>query len=170
MPSIGNRVLNEVTIMTYLSIYNETTGKRITSLVTGVHGETTDELAEKAKAEYPNAIHITQTEPEWQESIAGNYEYRDGKLQAPLPPTQEELDAIEYDRLQAVELAELKQLLVDTDYNVTKFMEGVITAEQYEPMKQARAAWRAAYNAIETAKDLKALKTITYNTDIPTIK
>lgn len=170
MPSIGNRVLNEVTIMTYLSIYNETTGKRITSLVTGVHGETTDELAEKAKAEYPNAIHITQTEPEWQESIAGNYEYRDGKLQAPLPPTQEELDAIEYARLQAAELAELKQLLSDTDYNVTKFIEGVLTAEQYEPMKKARAEWRAAYNAIETAKNLEALKKITYSTHIPVIK
>lgn len=156
--------------MTYISIYNKTSGERITSLVTGVHGETIEELTEKAKSDYPNAIYINQTKDEWQESIAGNYEYRDGKLQAPLPPTQEELDAIEYDRLQAVELAELKQLLADTDYNVTKFMEGVITAEQYEPMKQARVAWRAAYNAIETAKDLKELKKITYSTHIPAIK
>nr|DAN60136.1 MAG TPA: hypothetical protein [Caudoviricetes sp.] len=156
--------------MTYLSIYDKNTSKRITSFVTGVHGETIDELTEKAKAEYPDAIHITQTESEWQEAIAGNYEYRDGKLQAPLPPTQKELDAAEYKQLQTSELAELKQLLADTDYNVTKFMEGVITAEQYEPMKQARTAWRAAYNAIETAKNLKALKKITYSTVIPVIK
>lgn len=170
MPSIGNRVLNEVTIMTYLSIYDKKSSKRITSFVTGVHGETIDELTEKAKSDYPNAIYINQTEDEWQESIAGNYEYRDGKLQAPLPPTQEELDAIEYARLQAAELAELKQLLSDTDYNVTKFIEGVLTAEQYEPMKKARAEWRAAYNAIETAKNLEALKKITYSTHIPVIK
>lgn len=156
--------------MTYISIYNKTSGERITSLVTGVHGETIEELTRKAKSDYSNAIYINQTEDEWQESIAGNYEYRDGKLQAPLPPTQEELDAIEYARLQAAELAELKQLLSDTDYNVTKFIEGVFTATQYEPMKQARAEWRAAYNAIETTKDLKALKTITYSTHIPVIK
>lgn len=155
--------------MQYLSIYSDA-GERITSFVTGVHGETIDELTEKAKAEYPDAIHITQTESEWQEAIAKNYEYRDGRLQAPLPPTQEELDAAEYKRLQISKMAELKQLLADTDYNVTQFMEGVITAEQYEPMKQARMAWRAAYNAIEAAKDLKELKTITYNTDIPTVK
>lgn len=156
--------------MTYISIYNKTSGARITSLVVGVHGETVEELTRKSKSDYPNAVYITQTEEEWQESIAGNYEYRDGKLQAPLLPTQEELDAIEYARLQAAELAELKQLLSDTDYNVTKFIEGVLTAEQYDPMKKARAEWRATYNAIETAKDLKALKKITYSTVIPVIK
>lgn len=154
----------------YISIYSKETGLRITTFAVGIHGETIEELTEKAKAEYPDAIHITQTESEWQESIAGNYEYRDGKLQAPLPPTQEELDAIEYARLQAAELAELKQLLSDTDYNVTKFIEGVLTAEQYDPMKKARAEWRATYNAIETAKDLKELKKITYSTHIPVIK
>lgn len=155
--------------MQYLSIYSDT-GERITSFVTGLHGDTEEALKELAKKEYPDNISVLQTESEWQVAIAGNYKYRDGKLQAPLPPTQEELDAIEYARLQAAELAELKQLLSDTDYNVTKFIEGVLTAEQYEPMKKARAEWRAAYNAIETAKNLEALKKITYSTHIPVIK
>ena len=155
--------------MQYLSIYSDT-GERITSFVTGVHGNTEEALKELAKKEYPDNISVLQTESEWQVAIAGNYEYRDGKLQAPLPPTQKELDAAEYRRLQISKMAELKQLLADTDYNVTKFIEGVITAEQYEPMKQARTAWRAAYNAIEMAKDLEELKKITYSTHIPVIK
>lgn len=37
---------------------------------------------------------------------------------------------------------ELKELLSDTDYQAIKFAEGELTAEEYEPMRLQRKAWR----------------------------
>lgn len=39
-------------------------------------------------------------------------------------------------------IAELKELLANTDYQAIKFAEGQISAEDYEPMKLQRQAWR----------------------------
>lgn len=37
---------------------------------------------------------------------------------------------------------ELKSLLAKTDYKAIKYAEGELTAEEYEPIRQQRKAWR----------------------------
>ena len=49
----------------------------------------------------------------------------------------------------APRIAELKQLLADTDYKAIKYAEGEITAEEYEPIKQQRREWRKEINELE---------------------
>lgn len=44
----------------------------------------------------------------------------------------------------------LKQNLIDTDYKAIKFAEGLLTAEEYEPIKQQRQAWREEINTLES--------------------
>lgn len=41
-----------------------------------------------------------------------------------------------------VRIAELKQMLFDTDYQVLKWKEGELTDEEFEPMRLKRKAWR----------------------------
>lgn len=75
--------------MQYLSIYSDT-GERITSFVTGVHGNTEEELKELAKKEYPDNISILQTEAEYNEAIKGDLLYINGKYSKRPEPTEEE--------------------------------------------------------------------------------
>ncbi len=75
--------------MQYLSIYSES-GERITSLVTGVHGETAEELKERAKKEYPDNVSVLQTESEYNEALKGDLLYLNGKYISRPEPTKEE--------------------------------------------------------------------------------
>lgn len=75
--------------MQYLSIYSNE-GERITSFVTGVHGETEEELKELAKKEYPDNISVLQTESEYNEAIKWDLLYIDGKYNSRPEPTEEE--------------------------------------------------------------------------------
>lgn len=75
--------------MQYLSIYSDT-GERITSFVTGVHGETAEELKERAKKEYPDNVGVLQTESEYNEVLKGDLLYLDGKYSKRPEPTEEE--------------------------------------------------------------------------------
>lgn len=75
--------------MQYLSIYSES-GERITSLVTGVHGETAEELKERAKKEYPDNVGVLQTESEYNEALKGDLLYLNGKYISRPEPTEEE--------------------------------------------------------------------------------
>lgn len=75
--------------MQYLSIYSES-GERITSFVTGVHGDTAEELKERAKKEYPDNISILQTESEYNEAIKDDLLYINGKYSKRPEPTEEE--------------------------------------------------------------------------------
>lgn len=75
--------------MQYLSIYSNT-GERITSFVTGVHGETEEELKERAKKEYPDNISVLQTESEYNGAIKDDLLYINGKYISRPEPTEEE--------------------------------------------------------------------------------
>lgn len=75
--------------MQYLSIYSDT-GERITSFVTGVHGETEEELKERAKKEYPDNVGVLQTESEYNEAMKGDLLYINGKYSKRPEPTEEE--------------------------------------------------------------------------------
>lgn len=75
--------------MQYLSIYSDT-GKRITSFVTGVHGDTAEVLKALAKKEYPDNISVLQTESEYNEAIKGDLLYINGEYSKRPAPTEEE--------------------------------------------------------------------------------
>jgi hypothetical protein len=47
------------------------------------------------------------------------------------------------------EIAELKQLLKDTDFKAIKYFEGYYTDEEYEPIKLKRQSYRDKINALE---------------------
>lgn len=43
----------------------------------------------------------------------------------------------------------LKQLLVQTDYQALKFSDGAMAEDEYAPVRQRRAEWRAKINELE---------------------
>lgn len=47
------------------------------------------------------------------------------------------------------EIAELKAKLRESDYKAIKYSEGEMTAEEFEPVKAERRAWRAKINELE---------------------
>lgn len=49
------------------------------------------------------------------------------------------------------QITTLKQNLTDTDYKAIKFAEGLLTAEEYEPTKVQRQAWRDEVNTLEAS-------------------
>ena len=46
-------------------------------------------------------------------------------------------------------IGDLKLFLQTTDYLAIKFAEGLITAEEYESIKQQRQGWRDEINRLE---------------------
>lgn len=59
---------------------------------------------------------------------------------------------LEYDETQKIQyarIAELKQQLNDTDYKALKYADGVLSEEEYEPVRVVRQAWRDEINEIE---------------------
>lgn len=110
--------------MQYLSIYSDT-GERITSFVTGVHGETEEELKERAKKEYPDNVGVLQTESEYNEAIKDDLLYINGKYSKRPEPTEEEkreselaaLDSEYAEKIGAIETEMARAKAVeDTDY------------------------------------------------------
>lgn len=49
------------------------------------------------------------------------------------------------------QITELKKHLADTDYQAIKYAEGLLTAEEYEPIKQQRQVWRDQINQLEAS-------------------
>lgn len=47
-------------------------------------------------------------------------------------------------------ILELKKKLTNTDYKLMKFMEGELSEEEYEPIKQQRQQWRNEINDLES--------------------
>lgn len=63
--------------------------------------------------------------------------------------TPEEIAEIEKMVSQQEEISHLKILLDDTDYQAIKFAEGVMSAEEFEPTRKQRQAWRERINELE---------------------
>ena len=61
--------------------------------------------------------------------------------------------AVSLNEAKASKIIELKEQLAKTDYEAIKYAEGVISAESYTEMAAARAAWRAAINALPTSSE-----------------
>ena len=49
----------------------------------------------------------------------------------------------------SLRITELKDNLIQTDYQAIKFAEGQISAEEYAPIKAQRQAWRDEINNLE---------------------
>ena len=62
------------------------------------------------------------------------------------PPTEEQLAEMQ----RQARIAELKQLLAESDYKAIKFAEGWITPEDYADTKAQRQAWRVEINELES--------------------
>ena len=59
------------------------------------------------------------------------------------------------DRENAIqEITQLKKLLSDSDYKAIKFAEGEINPEEYLPIKNQRAEWRAKINQLQAEFDI----------------
>ena len=75
------------------------------------------------------------TEEEWNEHFAT----------ATPEPSESELAKQEKES----RIAKLKSELAKTDYEAIKYAEGVMSEEEYAPIKAQRQAWRAEINSLE---------------------
>lgn len=75
--------------LTYLSIY-DATGERVTSFVTGVHGDTVEELQTKAKVEYPDKVHVVQDALTYNNALQHDLLYKNGEYTPRPEPTEAE--------------------------------------------------------------------------------
>lgn len=103
----------------YLSVFQRDTGKRLTSYVTGVHGDTYDELEAFAANNFPDDFHVKQTYAEWLNTVDSDL-YWNGKQLTNKPAKtdeerkQEELDALdkEYEALISAKKEEIIEAVV----------------------------------------------------------
>ena len=77
---------------------------------------------------------------------AAGYHY---VVQVPHEPTEEEVAEMQ----RQARIAELKQLLAESDYKAIKFAEGWLTADEYADTKAQRQAWRNEINELEGANE-----------------
>jgi len=99
---------------------------------------------------YPAECGMYIVEADKEDIISGLTRYVDDEL---IIPTEEEKE--EFFRKQAEHqtilrrIAELKHFLADSDYKAIKHSEGLISDEDYEPIKLQRQAWRNEINSYE---------------------
>lgn len=67
------------------------------------------------------------------------------EIQIYVPYTEEEIAR----RAAKSEISELKAKLRETDYQAIKYAEGMLSEDEYAPMKAQRQVWRDRINALE---------------------
>jgi hypothetical protein len=77
---------------------------------------------------------------------AAGYHYVE---QVPQEPTEAEVAEMQ----RQARIAELKQLLAESDYKAIKYAEGWLSAEDYADTKAQRQAWRDEINELEGATE-----------------
>lgn len=75
--------------LTYVSIYEES-GERVTSYVTGVHGETVEELMDLAKSQYPGKLAVVQDALTYNNVLQNDLLYKNGEYMPRPEPTEDE--------------------------------------------------------------------------------
>lgn len=65
--------------------------------------------------------------------------------------TEEELKVVNFELPPDLRIAELKQMLADTDYHIIKMAEGEATFEECSEIIAKRKAWRKEINELEEA-------------------
>lgn len=124
--------------LTYLSIY-ETTGERVTSYVTGAHGDTVEELLAKAKVEYPDKVHVVQDALTYNKALQGDLLYKNGAYQAKPEPTEEKREA----ELAALD-SEYARKISDIETGMAK-AKAVEDEDYYNDLKAEREELVAEY-------------------------
>ena len=125
--------------LTYLSIY-ETTGERVTSYVTGVHGDTVEELQTKAKVEYPDKVHAVQDALTYNKALQGDLLYKYGAYQAKPEPTEEKKREAELTALDS----EYARKISDIETGMAK-AKAVEDEDYYSDLKAEREELVAEY-------------------------
>lgn len=125
--------------LTYLSIY-EPTGERITSYVTGVHGDTVEELRTKANEEYPDKIHVEQDVLTYNKALQGDLLYKDGEYVPKPEPTEEEKREAELGALDSEYASKISD--IETEMAKAKAIED---EEYYSDLKAEREEMVAEY-------------------------
>lgn len=75
--------------LTYVSIYEES-GERVTSYVTGVHGETVEALMDLAKSQYPGKLAVVQDALTYNNVLQNDLLYKNGEYMPRPEPTEDE--------------------------------------------------------------------------------
>lgn len=75
--------------LTYVSIYEES-GERVTSYVTGVHGETVEELMALAQSQYPGKLAVEQDALTYNNALQNDLLYKNGEYVPRPEPTEDE--------------------------------------------------------------------------------
>lgn len=77
----------------YLSIFGKDDGRRKTSftILGGVHGESMDDLKQKAQKEYPDDYAVPQTKEDWRRTVSNDLRWNGSELVNPPEPTPEEI-------------------------------------------------------------------------------
>ena len=63
--------------------------------------------------------------------------------------TEEEIAELRNANTPQMQIEALKQCLSDTDYKAIKYAEGLISEEDYAPIKKQRQQWRNEINLLE---------------------
>ena len=87
--------------------------------------------------------HGAQKYPVTDENGFFNYEIKNGALQ------ERDKTADVQKAANAARIVELKRLLAASDYKALKYSDGALTAEEYEPIRVQRQAWRDEINNLE---------------------
>ena len=125
--------------LTYVSIYEES-GERVTSYVTGVPGETVEELEELANNQYPNFTHVVQDALTYNKVLQGDLLYKDGEYQARPEPTEEEKREAELTALDS----EYARKISDIETEMAK-AKAVEDEDYYNDLKAEREELVAEY-------------------------
>ena len=125
--------------LTYVSIYEES-GERVTSYVTGVHGETVEELMALAKSQYPGKLAVEQDALTYNKALQGDLLYKDGEYQARPEPTEEEKREAELTALDS----EYARKISDIETEMAK-AKAVEDEDYYNDLKAEREELVAEY-------------------------
>lgn len=63
--------------------------------------------------------------------------------------TEEEHLKLGFNIVEETTIEELKQMLLNTDYQAIKYAEGELNEEEYAPIKAQRKEWREGINRLE---------------------
>ncbi len=109
------------TDLTYVSVYDAASGKRIASYVTGVHADTVEELQTVAKEQYPEGVIVTQDAVTYNNALQGDLLYKDGEYAEHPEPTEEERRAAALETLDAEYAAKIGS--IETEMAKAKAIE-----------------------------------------------
>lgn len=125
--------------LTYVSVYDEA-GERLTSYVTEIHGETIEDLHAKAKAEYPDNIHVVQTAEEYTNALQNDLLYQNGGYIPRPEPTEAEKKAAALATLDSEYAAKIGD--VEAEMAKAKAIED---EDYYQDLKAEREELQAEY-------------------------